>query len=59
MTCFFRFLKGENTILIPTFSGYGQFGPYILVAINLVHVISTCSQFGLYYQLTNGKCLRG
>ena len=27
---------GENTILIPTFWGYSQFGPYILIAVNLV-----------------------
>ena len=30
---------GENTILVLTFWGHGQFGPYILVVINLVHVI--------------------
>ena len=31
--------KGENTILILIFWGYSQFGPYILVAINLVPAI--------------------
>jgi len=30
---------GENTILVPTFWGYSQFGLYILVAVNLVPVI--------------------
>ena len=29
----------ENMILILTFWGYGQFGPYILVTINLVPLI--------------------
>ena len=33
------FVLGENTILVPIFWGYGQFGPYILVAVNLVQVI--------------------
>ena len=27
---------GENTILVPTFCDYSQFGPYILIAVNLV-----------------------
>ena len=27
---------GENTILIPTFRAHSQFGPYILVTVNLV-----------------------
>ena len=30
---------GKNTILVPTFWGHGQFGPYILVAVNFVHII--------------------
>ena len=30
---------GENTILIPTFWCYSQFGPYILVTVNLVPII--------------------
>ena len=33
----------ENTILVPIFWGYGQFGPYILITVNLVFVI-----FNLY-----------
>ena len=33
------FKFGENTILVPTFLGHGQFSPYILVAVNLVPVI--------------------
>ena len=35
----FLFFFGENTILVSTFWGYGQFGPYILVAVNLVPII--------------------
>ena len=31
--------KGKNTILVLTLWGHDQFGPYILVAVNLVHVI--------------------
>ena len=31
--------KGENTILVLKFQGYNQFGPYILVAVNLVPAI--------------------
>ena len=33
------FIKDENTILVPIFWGHSQFGPYILVAVNLVPVI--------------------
>ena len=30
---------GKNIILVPTFWSHGQFGPYILVAVNLVSII--------------------
>ena len=33
------FILGENTILVLTFWSYGQFGSYILIVVNLVHVI--------------------
>ena len=31
--------KDENTILVPTFWCNSQFGPYILVAVNLINII--------------------
>ena len=34
-----EFYLGENTILISTFWGNSQFGPYILIAVNLVFII--------------------
>ena len=34
-----KFILGENTILILTFWGHNQFGPYILVTVNLVPTI--------------------
>ena len=36
---FFPYKQGRNTILVPTFWDCSQFGPYILVAVNLVPVI--------------------
>ena len=33
------YFLGKNTILVPTFWGHNQFGPYILVAINLIPII--------------------
>ena len=36
---FFFLIIGENIILIFTFWSHSQFGPYILVAVNLVSVI--------------------
>ena len=51
-------LLGENIILVPTFWGNSQFGPSILVAINLVSTIFNFSQFGPYHYITNRKCLR-
>ena len=34
----------KNTILIPTFLGHNQFGPYILVTINLVSTVSLLTE---------------
>ena len=31
--------KDENTILVFIFWGHSQFSPYILITVNLVHVI--------------------
>ena len=36
---FFPYKQGRNTILVPTFWDCNQFGPYILVAVNLVPII--------------------
>ena len=36
---FFPYKQGRNTILVLTFWDCSQFGPYILVAVNLVPVI--------------------
>ena len=33
------YLKGENTILVPTLYDYSQFSTYILIVANLVIVI--------------------
>ena len=33
------YIQGENIILVLIFWDYGQFGPYILVAVNLVPAI--------------------
>ena len=35
---FDKYFLGENFILVHTFCGHSQFGPYILVAVNLVHI---------------------
>ena len=35
----FHFGTSQNTILVLTFLDHNQFGPYILVAINLILVI--------------------
>ena len=35
----FWYILGQNTILVLKFWSYNQFGLYILVAVNLVHVI--------------------
>ena len=34
-----QYVFGENTILVPTFWSHSQFSPYILVLVNLVHII--------------------
>ena len=39
MNTYYQFNIGENTILVPIFCCYSQFGPYILVTVNLVPVI--------------------
>ena len=38
-TLFNKKKNGENTILVSTFWSYDQFGSYIFVVVNLVHVI--------------------
>ena len=37
--CLSKLIEGKNTVLIPIFWSYSQFGPYILGIINLVFVI--------------------
>ena len=36
---------GKKTILVLTFWGHSQFGPYILIAINLLSVIFNLQSF--------------
>ena len=38
----FPYLFGENTILVPTFWGYSQFGPYYFqLVVNLVLTVNS------------------
>ena len=36
-----QFIFGKNTILVPIFWGYSQFGPYILVIVNLILTVNS------------------
>ena len=46
---------GKNHILVPTFSGYSHFSPYILFLPLLVFILKNASRFGPYRYIKSGK----
>ena len=51
----FTFFLGEKHILVPTFSGYSHFSPYILFLPFLVPILKNTSCFSPYRYIWNGK----
>ena len=50
---------GEKYILVPTFSSYSHFSPYILFLPLLVPILKNASRFGPCRYIRNGKNWRG
>ena len=51
--------KGKKHILVPTFSGYSHFSPYILFLPLLVPVLKNASRFGPCRYIKNITKWRG
>ena len=48
-------IQDEKHILVPTFSDYSHFSPYILFLQLLVSILKNASCFSLYRYIRNGK----